>query len=329
MKKETKRAIRDAFAKLSFRSQAQNPVMLMVYLSACLTTVLLALALAGISDAPWGYIAAICVVLWATVLFGNFAESLAEGRGKAQADALRSAKRDVEACLIDNAALADAATMEDPSAFLADRGRAVGSATLKRGQVYFVRAGEQVPADGEVIMYADVVTDSMKEAIEETQRRREIQMAYNEEHGIVPKTVRKAINDISSFIAEAEKTVGSKGRSRGDSLSHGAFYTPDENGEGAAPETSAPEQTLAEQLEGLPHDELVRIVETMEEDMRNASAAMDFEEAARLRDQVVKLKSTVEDKSEEDVLKDLKRGARKGSAYGNRKHAAYGSSRAN
>ena len=146
MKKETKRAIRDAFAKLSFRSQAQNPVMLMVYLSACLTTVLLALALAGISDAPWGYIAAICVVLWATVLFGNFAESLAEGRGKAQADALRSAKRDVEACLIDNAALADAATMEDPSAFLADRGRAVGSATLKRGQVYLVRAGEQVPA---------------------------------------------------------------------------------------------------------------------------------------------------------------------------------------
>ena len=153
MKKETKRAIRDAFAKLSFRSQAQNPVMLMVYLSACLTTVLLALALAGISDAPWGYIAAICVVLWATVLFGNFAESLAEGRGKAQADALRSAKRDVEACLVDNAALADAATMEDPSAFLADRGRAVGSATLKRGQVYLVRAGEQVPADGEVIMW--------------------------------------------------------------------------------------------------------------------------------------------------------------------------------
>ena len=74
MKKETKRAIRDAFAKLSFRSQAQNPVMLMVYLSACLTTVLLALALAGISDAPWGCIAAICVVLWATVLFGNFAD---------------------------------------------------------------------------------------------------------------------------------------------------------------------------------------------------------------------------------------------------------------
>lgn len=64
--------------------------------------------------------------------------------------------------------------------------------------------------------------------------------------------------------------------------------------------------------------------------MPAASRDMDFEEAARLRDQVVKLKSTVEDKSEEDVLKDLKKGARKGSAYpGNRKHAAYGSSRAN
>ncbi len=76
----------------------------------------------------------------------NFAESLIEGRGKAQADALRSAKRDVEACLIDNAALADAATMEDPSAFSCrSRLQAVGSATLKRGQVYLVRAGDRCP----------------------------------------------------------------------------------------------------------------------------------------------------------------------------------------
>ena len=170
-------------------------------------------------------------------------------------------------------------------------------------------------ADGEVIMYADVVTDSMKEAIEETQRRREIQMAYNEEHGIVPKTVRKAINDISSFIAEAEKTVGSKGRSKGDSLGHGAFYTPDENGEGSAPETVAPEQTLAEQLEGLPHDELVRIVETMEEDMRNASAAMDFEEAARLRDAVVQIRAMLEGASEDETIERLRSQARKGSTF--------------
>ncbi len=170
-------------------------------------------------------------------------------------------------------------------------------------------------ADGEVIMYADVVTDSMKEAIEETQRRREIQMAYNEEHGIVPKTVRKAINDISSFIAEAEKTVGSKGRSKGDSLGHGAFYTPDELGEGGVPETVAPEQTLAEQLEELPHDELVRIVETMEEDMRNASAAMDFEEAARLRDAVVQIRAMLEGASEDETIERLRSQARKGSTF--------------
>ena len=164
-------------------------------------------------------------------------------------------------------------------------------------------------------MFADVVTDSMKEAIEETQRRREIQMAYNEEHGIVPKTVRKAINDISSFIAEAEKTVGSKGRSKGDSLGHGAFYTPDENGEGEVPETVTPEQTLAEQLEGLPHDELVRIVETMEEDMRNASAAMDFEEAARLRDAVVQIRAMLEGASEDETIERLRSQARKGSTF--------------
>ena len=159
------------------------------------------------------------------------------------------------------------------------------------------------------------LTQSMKEAIEETQRRREIQMAYNEEHGIVPKTVRKAINDISSFIAEAEKTVGSKGRSKGDSLGHGAFYTPDESGEGGVPETVAPEQTLAEQLEELPHDELVRIVETMEEDMRNASAAMDFEEAARLRDAVVQIRAMLEGASEDETIERLRSQARKGSTF--------------
>lgn len=103
MKKETKRAIRDAFAQAVLSQPGSKSGYAHGVSVGLLTTVLLALALAGISDAPWGYIAAICVVLWATVLFGNFAESLAEGRGKVQADALRSAKRDVEACLIDNA----------------------------------------------------------------------------------------------------------------------------------------------------------------------------------------------------------------------------------
>ena len=67
-------------------------------------------------------------------------------------------------------------------------------------------------AHGEVVMYADVVTDSMRVAIDETRRRRELQERYNAEHGIVPKTVSKSIADISSFIAEAEDTVGDKTR---------------------------------------------------------------------------------------------------------------------
>ncbi len=71
----------------------------------------------------------------------------------------------------------------------------------------------------------------------------------------------------------------------------------------------------------------MRMIMSMEEEMQAASANMDFEEAAKLRDQVVKLRTTVEDTDEEDVLKELRKSARKGSAYGNRKHSAYGSSR--
>ena len=89
--------------------------------------------------------------------------------------------------------------------------------------------------------------------------------------------------------------------------------------------------TTAEQvnkeLAELSREEVLRIISSMEDDMAAASKSMDFEEAARLRDQVVKLRAQVEGSSEEDVLKDLKKSARKGSAFGNRKNAAYGSSR--
>ena len=161
MKTETKRAVREAFAKLAPARQAGNPVMLMVYLSAVLTTVLFALALGGVSDAPAGYIAA-GSVLWATVLFGNFAEALAEGRGKAQADALRSAKRDVEAHVVDEAALAALAAdeVDDVAAFLLQRTRPASSADLTCGQVYVVCAGDAVPADGEIILGAASVDES-------------------------------------------------------------------------------------------------------------------------------------------------------------------------
>lgn len=172
-------------------------------------------------------------------------------------------------------------------------------------------------ADGAVVMYADTITDSMREAIDETNRRRTIQMAFNEEHGIEPKTVRKAINDISTFIAEADENVGKRDRSRGDSLGHGAFFTPAEEGTDEAPgfeESSG--QRLAEELASLPKDELQRIVATMEEDMRSASEAMDFEEAARLRDAIVHIKAVLEGSSEDEAMEALRRTARKGSVFG-------------
>ena len=171
-------------------------------------------------------------------------------------------------------------------------------------------------ADGQVIMYADTITDSMREAIDETERRRAIQMRFNEEHGIKPKTVRKALNDISSFIAEANETVGSKDRSRGDSLGHGAFFTPvSSDSAERAHEAGPDDSSLAQELADLPHDELVRLVQTMEEDMRSASEAMDFEQAARLRDTVVELKSMLEGTSEDEVIERLRAQARKGSVF--------------
>ena len=174
-------------------------------------------------------------------------------------------------------------------------------------------------ADGEVIMYADTVTDSMREAIDETNRRRGIQMAYNEEHGIEPKTVRKAINDISSFIAEATENVGKRDRSRGDTLGHGEFFTPAGSEKDAGSDVEFDGTTgekLAEELSGLPADELARIIATMEEDMRSASEAMDFEEAARLRDALVHLKAVVEGGTEEEAIERLRKSARKGSKFG-------------
>lgn len=148
---------------------------------------------------------------------------------------------------------------------------------------------------GQVIMYADKITDSMARAIEETKRRRLQQMHFNEEHGIEPQTIRKAINDIIKYVTDE---VGN---------------------------TTA--EQVNKELAELSREEVLRIVASMEDEMAAASSSMDFEEAARLRDQVVKLRVQVEGSSEQDVLKDLKQGARKGSAYGNRKNAAYGGAR--
>lgn len=150
---------------------------------------------------------------------------------------------------------------------------------------------------GQVIMYADKITDSMRHAIDETRRRRAIQMAFNEEHGIEPQTIRKAINDIIGYVTEGAAGVSAEDINR--------------------------------ELAELSREEVFRIISSMEDEMAAASRSMDFEEAAHLRDQVVKLRAQVEGSSEADVLAGLKKQARKGSAFGNRKHSAYGSSRAN
>ena len=141
---------------------------------------------------------------------------------------------------------------------------------------------------GEVILYADKTTDSMRLAIDETNRRREIQEAYNVEFGIEPKTIRKAIADIVQYVREGQVEL-----------------------------TTAAE--AARELAKMPHDEVMRIISTLEEDMASSAEALDFEAAARLRDQIVKLKAEIERSSEHEALDRLKQGARKGSSYGRSK----------
>lgn len=96
------RAIKDSFLKLDPKVQVKNPVMFLVYISSILTSVLYVFALFGYKDAAPSFILGTAIILWFTVLFANFAEAIAEGRGKAQADALRASKKDVEAHKIES-----------------------------------------------------------------------------------------------------------------------------------------------------------------------------------------------------------------------------------
>lgn len=143
------RAVRDSFAKLDPRVQIQNPVMFLVWLSAVMTSVLAVASIFGVQDAgvPTYYVVAIAVILWLTDLFSNFAEALAEGRGKAQADSLRAAKKDVEAHRIES--------VGDKEHFTV-----VPGTELTRGDLVIVRAGEQIPGDGDVIEGAASVDES-------------------------------------------------------------------------------------------------------------------------------------------------------------------------
>ncbi len=129
--------------------------------------------------------------------------------------------------------------------------------------------------DGQVVMYADRVTESMRKAISETQRRRQLQIAYNLEHGINPQTIRKAVGDILSMLRpDSGAPVPGKDRRR------------------------QPERERAKvrrELASLPEQELTRLIQTLEEEMHEAATDLKFEYAARLRDEINELKRELRD----------------------------------
>jgi K+-transporting ATPase ATPase B chain len=131
-------ALADSFRRLTPRYQARNPVMFVVYVGSLLTTLLWLQALFGKGEAPAGFILAITLWLWVTLLFANFAEAIAEGRSKAQAASLKSARKDTIAKKI-TGDLRERVTTPTPSS------------QLRRGDVVFVEQGELVPGDGDVI----------------------------------------------------------------------------------------------------------------------------------------------------------------------------------
>jgi K+-transporting ATPase ATPase B chain len=133
-----RQALLEAVLKLDPRNMARNPVMFVVEVGSVLTTVLWVQALGGHGEAPAAFIGAVSLWLWFTVLFANVAEAVAEGRGKAQAQALRKARRDTPAKLLEE--------VRHGGAF-----REVPSTELKRDDVVVVEAGDTLPADGEVI----------------------------------------------------------------------------------------------------------------------------------------------------------------------------------
>ena len=116
-------------------------------------------------------------------------------------------------------------------------------------------------AEGHVIMYADVITDSMRRAIDETLRRRELQEAYNKEHGITPKTIKKAVRDLISISKEVAKT----------------------------------QKKLEKDMEFMSRKELEELIGKVQKQMKAAAADLNFEMAAELRDQMIELKKNLEE----------------------------------
>ncbi len=142
-----KRALLDSFLRLTPRYQWRNPVMFVVYIGSILTTVLWIQALSGKGEAPAGFILAVTLWLWVTLLFANFAEAVAEGRSKAQAASLKSARRDTTAKKL---AKPQRDAVQTP----------VPSNSLRKGDVVLVVQGDLVPGDGEVIEGAASIDES-------------------------------------------------------------------------------------------------------------------------------------------------------------------------
>ncbi len=128
--------------------------------------------------------------------------------------------------------------------------------------------------DGQVVMYADKITDSMTAAIDTTQERRKVQLAYNEEHGIDPQTIRKAVGDILSMLRGPEDRAALPGKDRRRQRERDKVKT---------------------ELKNLPQQELSRLIQTLEEEMHAASADLKFEYAAKLRDEIHDLRRQVVD----------------------------------
>jgi potassium-transporting ATPase ATP-binding subunit len=142
-----KQAFVDSFHKLTVRRQVRNPVMFVVYVGAILTTLLWLQAVVGQGEAPAWFIFWVSVWLWFTVLFANFAEAMAEGRGKAQAASLRKARRELQAKRL--------ARPERGARF-----ELVSATTLRKGDVVLVEAGDVIPVDGSVIEGVASVNES-------------------------------------------------------------------------------------------------------------------------------------------------------------------------
>jgi K+-transporting ATPase ATPase B chain len=133
-----KQAIVDSFRKLTFRRQVRNPVMFVVYIGSILTSLLWIQALVGKGEAPGWFIFWVSVWLWFTVLFANFAEAMAEGRGKAQAASLRKSRRDLQAKRLQR---------RGPERDF----QMVAASSLRKGDVVLVEANDFIPADGTIV----------------------------------------------------------------------------------------------------------------------------------------------------------------------------------